>query len=383
MLKTAVHFGAGNIGRGFLGQLYHQSGYATVFVDVDDRIVAALNEQGRYDIQIVGPECRTNPVRNVRAIHGRDAEAVADAVAGCSIASVAVGVRALPHVAPALAAGIARRADATGAPLDVVVCENLLDATARLRGAVLEAVDGEHRGFVAERVGFVATVVSRMVPIVPEALRERHPLYIAVEAYSTLPVDATAFVAGVPPIEGFLPVANIAAHEERKLFCHNCGHALCAYPGHARGIELIADAVADPTVREVALGGLAETGAALIAKHGFEPAEHQAHVADLLGRFANRALGDTVFRVGRDPIRKLGRHDRLVGAALLCLGQGVEPTHLLEGIRAALAFDHPDDAEAARLQAMRRDGGVARVLREVCGLRPGEPLYGRIREVAS
>ena len=383
MLKTAVHFGAGNIGRGFLGQLYHQSGYATVFVDVDDGIVAALNEQRRYDIQIVGEPCETYGVRNVRAIDGRDAEAVADAVAACDIASVAVGVRALPHVAPPLAAGIARRARGSGEPLNVVVCENLLDATARLRDAVLEAVDDEHRGFVRERVGFVATVVSRMVPIVPEALRERHPLYVAVEAYCTLPVDATAFVGGVPPIKGFLPVSNIEAHEERKLFCHNCGHALCAYPGHARGIELIADAVTDPAVRELVVGGLAETAEALIAKHGFEPDEHQAHVDDLLERFANRALGDTVFRVGRDPIRKLGRHDRLVGAAQLCLGQGVEPTHLLEGIRAALAFDHPDDPEAARLQAMRRDGGVERVLSAVCGLRPGEPLYERIRKVAS
>lgn len=382
MLKTAVHFGAGNIGRGFLGQLYHQSGFRTVFVDVDDRVVEALNARGRYDIQIVGDEhCEANPVRNVSAIHGEDVGSVAEAVAGCDLASCAVGVRALPHIAASLAAGLARRADGSGEPLNVVVCENLLDAADTLRDDVLEAVDAAHRAFVRERVGFVATVVSRMVPTVPDEIRERHPLYVAVEAYQTLPVDATAFVDGVPDVEGFLAVENILAHEERKLFCHNCGHALCAYPGYQKGLELIADAVADLEIRELVVAGLAETGEALIAKHGFDPAEHQAHADDLLGRFANRALGDTVFRVGRDPIRKLGRHDRLMGAARLCLDHGVELTHVLEGIRAALGFDHPDDPQAARLQAMLAEQGAEAVLREVCGLEPTDPLYERIREV--
>jgi len=381
-MQTAVHFGAGNIGRGFLGQLYHQSGYHTVFVDVDARVVEALNAAGRYDIQIVGDgECRTNPVRNVSALRGEDVEAVAEAVAGCQIASCAVGVRALSHIAAPLSAGIARRAEGSGEPLNVVVCENLLDAAETLRDRVLEATDERHRAFVRERVGFVATVVSRMVPIVPDEVRARHPLYVAVEAYATLPVDETAFVGGVPAVEGFLPVPNIGAHEERKLFCHNCGHALCAYPGYQKGLELIADAVTDPDVRRLVTAGLAETGEALIAKHGFDRKEHEAHVEDLLRRFANRALGDTVFRVGRDPIRKLGRHDRLVGAADLCLSQGVEPVRVLEGIRAALAFDHPDDPEAARLQAMLSEGGPDAVLREVCGLTPDEPLYDRIREV--
>jgi len=379
MTGTVVHFGAGNIGRGFLGQLYHQSGYATVFVDVDKTIVAALNERHCYDIQIVDERCETVPIRNVSAIDGADVAAVAEAVARCGLASVAVGVRALPHVAPTLAAGIVRRAESSGEPLNVVVCENLLDATATLRDAVLEAVGEPHRAFVREKVGFVATVVGRMVPIVPDELRRDHPLYVAVEAYCTLPVDATAFVGGVPPVEGFLPVANIHAHEERKLFCHNCGHALCAYPGHQRGLKLIADAVVDPSVRAIVVGGLGETGRALVAKHGFEPAEHQGHVDDLLRRFANRALGDSVFRVGRDPIRKLGRHDRLVGAALLCLDHGVEPTHLLEGIRAALAFDHVLDPQAQRLQQRLRDDGPEAVVREVCGLEPDEELFKRIR----
>ncbi|HUT36345.1 MAG TPA: mannitol-1-phosphate 5-dehydrogenase [Planctomycetota bacterium] len=381
-MSTAVHFGAGNIGRGFLGQLYWQSGCDTVFVDVVDAVVAALNERGSYTLQIVDEHCQALAIDRVRAIHGRDVEAVAEAIAACDLASTAVGVRALPHIAAPLATGLARRAERSGEPLNVVVCENLLDAAHALREAVLEATPPAARAFVAERVGFVSTVVSRMVPIVPESVRARDPLYVAVEAYCTLPVDATAFVGAPPAIEGFLPVPNIAAHEERKLFCHNCGHALCAYAGHAKGLTYIAEAVTEPSIRALATGGLAETAQALIARHGFDPAEHQAHVDDLLRRFANRALGDTVARVGRDPIRKLGRHDRLVGAAQLCLDNGVPPRRIIEGIRAALAYDEPGDPEALRLQEMRRGRGLDAVLRDVCGLRPDEELWRRIREVA-
>ena len=379
-MNTAVHFGAGNIGRGFLGQLYWQSGWDTVFVDVMDAVVAALNERGGYTLQIVDERCEALMIRRVRAIHGREADAVAEAVAACDLASTAVGVRALPHVVKPLAAGLARRAERSGQPLNVVVCENLLDAAHALREQVLDAAPPAARAFIAERVGFVSTVVSRMVPFVPDAVRARDPLYVAVEAYSTLPVDATAFVGGAPAIEGFLPVPNIAAHEERKLFCHNCGHALCAYAGYQKGLTYIAEAVPEPVVRALVAGGLAETGQALIAKHGFDPAEHQAHVDDLLRRFANRALGDTVARVGRDPIRKLGRHDRLIGAAQLCLDNRVPPRRIIEGIRAALTYGHPDDPEALRLQDMRRTRGLDAVLSEVCGLRPDDALWQLIRE---
>ena len=379
-MSTAVHFGAGNIGRGFLGHLYWLSGWDIVFVDVVDAVVAALNERGAYTVQIVDEQCQALTIDHVRAIHGRDGGAVAEAIAACDLASTAVGVRALPHIVEPLAAGLALRATRSAEPLNVIVCENLLDAAHTLRESVLRALPPATRPFVADRVGFVSTVVSRMVPIVPESVRARDPLYVAVEAYCTLPVDATAFVGGPPPIQGFLPVPNIAAHEERKLFCHNCGHALCAYAGRQKGLTYIAEAVVEPSVRELATGGLAETGRALIARHGFDPAEHACHVDDLLRRFANRALGDTVARVGRDPIRKLGRHDRLVGAAQFCLDNGVPPRRIIDGIRAALAYDCPEDPQALRLQEMLRGQGVEAALREVCGLRPDEELWRRIRE---
>jgi mannitol-1-phosphate 5-dehydrogenase len=131
----ALIFGAGNVGRGFLGQLFSESGYQVIFVDVDQELVAALNAGGRYTIRMVEDDRSEEViVEPVRALLASDATPVAAAVAQAAIVATAVGVRALPQVAPVLAAGIARRAAAgVAAPLKLVVSENLKDAAAARR----------------------------------------------------------------------------------------------------------------------------------------------------------------------------------------------------------------------------------------------------------
>src|SRR5207302_1526330 len=95
----------------------------------------------------------------------------------------------------------------------------------------------------------------------------------------------------------------------------------------------------DSAIRTILNGVLAETSEALIRKHAFDRSEHEAHVMDLLSRFANQELGDTCFRLARDPIRKLAPEDRLVGAARLCESQGVRSESLSTVIASALKFD--------------------------------------------
>ena len=160
-MNTAVHFGAGKIGRGFLGQLYWQSGWTTVFVDVAQPIVEALNREGHYTIQIIGERCQALTVTNVRAIHADDRQAVAEALAACDLASTAVGVRFLADLAPLIAAGIERRASTSGRPLNIIVCENLLDAASRLRAA---ANRSEHAGQPATWVSARAEVSGSNSP---------------------------------------------------------------------------------------------------------------------------------------------------------------------------------------------------------------------------
>jgi mannitol-1-phosphate 5-dehydrogenase len=381
MDSSVIIFGAGNVGRGFLGQLFSESGYEVVFVDVDDGLVRALGKRGRYTIRLVDNDWQEEaPVAPVRALLAGDADAVAQAVAAASIAATAVGVRALPFVAPMLAAGIAQRAEAgIDAPLNVVVCENLKDAAATLRGMVEQRLPPALHPYLHSHIGFVDTVIGRMVPPLTPELHAADPTLILVEPYKVLPVDRAGWLGPELRVVGLEMCANFPAYTARKLYIHNCGHAVLAYLGHLAGYEYGYQALADPSIRAWFEAALAESKAGIIAAHGVDPAWLDAHIADLTQRFANRALGDTILRLGRDPLRKLGPEDRLVGAARLAEQAGVVPNALARAIAAACRFDDPRDPLALALQERLATEGIASVLAEVSGIQPDEPLAALIR----
>lgn len=373
-MRQAVVFGAGKIGRGFLGQLFCQSGYFITFVEAVPLVAEELNRRGAYTIQVAADPPSRFRVEGFRALAARQVEAVGEAVARADIAATSVGVPNLPGLGPLVAAGLQRRLARRGGPLDVVVCENLLDAPNVLRRKVLESMPETLRQVVDEALGCVGTVVSRMVPDIPPEFVRKDPLYTSVEPYCILPVDSTAFKAGIPPVQGFEPCDKIHGFEERKLFTHNCGHAVAAYLGFLAGYRYTWEAMADPEVLGASRGAMEESGRALIPRHGFRPEDYRAHVEDLLSRFANRGLGDTVARVGRDVLRKLGRMDRLVGAARLCEEYGVPPRNIALGIAAALLYREPSDPSASLMARLIGESGLEGFLQAHCGIRPDEPL---------
>lgn len=379
---TAVTFGAGNIGRGFLGQLFTESGYEVIFVEIDRRVVERLNQQRSYVLRIVDNELSQDlTITHVRAVDGRDEQAVSEEIQAAGLMATAVGVRALPQAARLIALGIARRVQAgVETPLNIIICENLKDASGALRAMIGEHLAEEHRPYLEEKVGLVEAVIARMVPILPDEVRQRDPTFVAVEPYKVLPVDKRGFKGRVPEIVGLEPRENFAAYVDRKLYLHNAGHAVLGYLGYRRGLAYGYEALDDPYVRPLLDRALDEASRALIAEHGFDPLSLRAHVADLLARFGNRPLGDTIFRLARDPLRKLGPTDRLVGGARLALKHGIEPDALSWGIAAGLAFNDPGDPQAVQLQAMLRDVGLDAVLGRVCGLDAADPLADMVRK---
>jgi len=363
----AVQFGAGNIGRGFLGQLYSETGYETVFIDVVPEIVAGLRKRRAYPLRIVGDESRTLTIRNVTAIHASDTERAASALAEADIAATAVGVNVLPRVAPTIARGIVKRFEAPrAAPLNIIVCENLIDAGPFLREQVRSHLPPHFHAALDSRVGFVEASIGRMVPMMTEAMKAEDPLLICVEEYAELPVDANGFRGPMPPLKNMLPRPNFKAYVERKLFVHNAGHAVTAYLGYLRGHEYIWQAIEDPKVRAEADAAMAETCAGLVAKHGLAPEDLRGHWLDLVRRFRNKGLGDQVVRVANDPLRKLGPKDRLIGAASMCLDHGIEPARVAFAAAAAIRYDYVDDPAARKLQEIRSQYGMRGVLTEVC-----------------
>jgi mannitol-1-phosphate 5-dehydrogenase len=393
MTSSALIFGAGNVGRGFIGQLFSESGYEVVFVDVDQPLLDALNRRGSYTIRLVDNDrVEEATVGPVRALHASQVDAVAAVLAEATIGATAVGVRALPYVAPVVAAGIARRAaGGVDTPLNLIICENLKDAAVALRSMVLSHLPAELHSYCAAHIGFVDTVIGRMAPPLTPELRSRDPSLIIVEPYKELPVDRQGFL-GPPssaggatatasrPIVGMELCDNFPAYTARKLYIHNCGHAVLAYLGHLAGYEYGYEALADPAIRQQFDQALAESKAGIVAAHQVDAAWLDTHLADLTRRFANRALGDTILRLGRDPVRKLGPTDRLVGAARLAEQAGVVPHALSRAIAAGYRFDDPRDALATALQDRIAAEGLDAVLAAVSGIQPPEPLTALVRQ---
>lgn len=347
-MPTLVQFGAGNIGRGFIAPTFAAAGWTVVFVDVAPALVTALRERGGYRVRVVGNAGeQVQEVRGVQVVDGRDIAAVAAALATCDLAATAVGLNVLPRLGEPLAAGLARR----DRPLDVLVCENGAQAHEQLRAAVLARDPA-----LAARLGCVRTSIGRMIP--PPAPGE-DALDIRVEGYAKLPVERAAFRGAVPV------VANLAAKDDfdlvlaQKLYLHNLTHACLAYGGHLLGCVDIPACMQQPALVAQVRAIATAVAAALGRRHGgTAQADSLAIADDLLERYRNRALADPVARVARDPWRKLAADDRLVGAARLCLAQGVGIAPIAAAIadacRYTAAADEPRAAEWNALAPLAR-----------------------------
>jgi mannitol-1-phosphate 5-dehydrogenase len=377
MSGVAVHFGAGNIGRGFVGLILHRAGFQVVFADVVGELIDALNATPSYRVREVGLESGEEVVDGYRAINSRaDEPAVVAAIAAADIVTTAVGPTVLRFVAPVIAAGLRERAGGT-APLAVMACENAINATDVLAGHIRAAVPEAEWPAVAARAVFANTAVDRIVPAqAPDA-----GLDVTVETYFEWAIERPPFGGGEPSIPDATWVDDLAPYIERKLFTVNTGHATTAYHGFARGIKKLSDALADDAVRTAVEGVLGETKRLLVAKHDFTDDAQQAYVDKILQRFANPFLPDTVDRVGRQPLRKLSRNERLIGPAAELAERGVRPQHLLDTVDAALSFDVPDDPESVELQQLLRTLSAAEAAERITGLTPADPLYADVLAV--
>jgi mannitol-1-phosphate 5-dehydrogenase len=374
MSGVAVHFGAGNIGRGFVGLILHRAGYQVVFADVVDELIDALSSTPSYRVKEVGLDSSEEQVDDYRAINSRaDEPALVGEIASADIVTTAVGPTVLRFVAPQIAAGLRRRPG--DAPrLAVMACENAINATDALAGHIRSAVPEAEWPAVAARAVFANTAVDRIVP----AQSADAGLDVTVETYFEWAIERPPFGGQEPSIPDATWVDDLAPYIERKLFTVNTGHATTAYHGFARGIKKLSDALADDVVRAAVTGVLAETKQLLVAKHDFPAEAQQAYVDKILQRFANPYLPDTVDRVGRQPLRKLSRSERLIGPAAELAERGVRPQHLLATVEAALSFDVPDDPESVELQQLLPTLTAEEATGRICGLTPTDPLYGEV-----
>ncbi len=361
---NAVMYGGGNIGRGFIGALLSQSGYRVTFIDVAEPVVKHLQEKGCYPIRYVESTGYEDVlVENVTAVNGNDMEAASDVIANCDIMATAVGARILKFIVPNIVAGLRKRWAMGDKPLNIIVCENLMDANLVVEGMIKEQLTDEEKAKFNATVGLVEASIGRMVPVQTEEMKDGEPMRVCVERYGFLPTDKAAFKGGVPEIKNMVPFEPFDFYLKRKLYIHNMGHATCAYLGDLLGLEYIYQSIDVADVRILVQNAMLESATALSAKYGVELGGIVMHITDLLHRFTNAALKDTCARVGGDPGRKLSPDDRLIGSSALALAQDITPAYIAVGAAAGL---HRYIKEAEGMEQGIAD--AKKVLAEVSGL---------------
>lgn len=353
----AIHFGAGNIGRGFIGKILADAGWSVTFADVNETLVGLIAGNGRYPVDIVGSGNRREEVTGVTAVSSIGDEIVS-LIASADLVTTAVGPAILPKIAPTIARGLeARTAAGNHAPLNIIACENTIRGTTQLKEAVFGHLSTSVAAVVENDVGFADSAVDRIVPPAPPV--EGEPLAVTVEEFSEWIVDRTQLKGWAHDIPGMELTDDLMAFVERKLFTLNTGHAITAYLGFEKGLPTIRDSIENAGIRSIVKAAMEESGAVLIRRYGFDPAKHAAYIEKILGRFANPFIRDDVARVGREPLRKLGKGDRLIRPLLGTLEYGLSHENLVKGIAAALHYRNESDPQAVEMQATIAEVGVA------------------------
>ena len=366
-MKKALIFGAGNIGRGFIGQLFSQSGYEVVFLDIDEGVIGAINRERSYPISIVSNDTSKEiMVSPVRGLNVENEAAVATEMVEADLIATAVGMRALDKVSATIANGLKKRWEKGNFnPVNIIICENMLHADKFMEKVIISGLSIEGQRILKETVGFVEASIGRMVPVVVQKNGD-NPLRIFVEEYDELPVDKEGFKGEIPNINNMIPYSPFIYYIHRKLFMHNLGHAITAYLGAIQGHHYIWEAIADPTIRGIVASAFGESAKAMALAHDVPMEDLLKHAEELMARFGNRALGDTIERVARDPIRKLSAKDRLGGGAILCSRHDILPTNICLGIAAGLLYQSPEDQGAMVVQQYIRDNGVEKAIVHFC-----------------
>ncbi|XBC44349.1 MAG: mannitol-1-phosphate 5-dehydrogenase [Buchnera aphidicola (Schlechtendalia peitan)] len=362
----ALHFGAGNIGRGFIGETLVRSGFHVIFSDIDEKIVNAINLYHEYDIEIVGHSSYYEKIKEIEAIHIQDPRIIS-VIAESDIITTSVGVNAIDSLSILIAKGIEYKITSKNNNfVNIMACENHFRCSSRLKKNITNLLSTRYCEYLENNIGFVDTVVDRIIAC--NNTKKNNILFVRVEHFKELICDASQFKGDIPKIIGMQLSHNLNAYSERKLFTLNTGHAVTAYVGLLHGYTNVYNAILNKNVRDIVYGAMRESGNVLISRYNFDRYEHDLYIKSIISRFENIFVIDDLLRVGRNPIRKLHKNDRLVQPLLGTLEYQYPNVNLVKGIAAALHYNNVHDSEAVQLQYLIKKKGVNYVLLNISEL---------------
>lgn len=365
MKGSVVIFGAGAVGRGLIARVLAASGLTPVFVEADLQLARQLKRVGRYVVRLTGPASEDCYVTDYDVLTVQQGEEISKALCDCLFMATAVGGQNLKAIAPAVSSGLGRAWERRRKPLNILVCENWPHAENVLAEALL------HAGCAEESFACVCCSVERMVR------RAADDIDLVAESGQTFYIDSRAWNGKrdgiVDGIAGLTFSDDIEAVYARKLYTSNAGGAALAYLGNISGCHFLYEALGVPEIRKNLTYLLNAAKQALIESFGIDKAELEQHIDELVGwRFPNRSLADTVERVARNPLRKLGPEERLAGLSHLLAGCGLATEPVSRVIGAAMHYRDPGDPQSVELGQIIAQKGASAVLEDVCGFKRPE-----------
>ena len=376
---SCVIFGAGKIARGFIGHLLYLSGIDFVFVEKSDVLADMINERGEYTVNILGAPEKNCVVKGARSLKFSDEENITEAIANADAVFNAVGGKNLGEIVPFIAKGIEKKSR-RGGYINFITCENWKKPADIIKDGVTELLTDEAKPYFEKYVGITEAVIMRSAIESDPELLKKDPLIVNVQDFWHLPVDKERVKGELPDIKGLELMDNFGGFLERKFYTYNAANGTVSYLGALLGYKKIADAAHDERILKVLDGVYSETARALSKKHNFPLDEQLAFTLTSKKKLQDYTIVDFIERNARDPLRKLGPDDRLVGSARLVESCGIKPENLALAIAAAIYYTNDEDEFALKLRDMREKEGVDFVIKNVCRLDENSDLAMLIKE---
>ncbi len=365
----ALHFGAGNIGKGLIGYLLNKSGYDVCFVDVNQSAIDKINRNNRYLVELLDDEHTVEVITPASALNSiTQKEEVLNSIAHADIITTSVGIGNIPRIAECIAKGLLKRIEINKNKINIIANENAINASSTLKKEVFKYLSDKEINDIQEYVAFSNTAIDRLA-----LSKENTDDEIAVvEPIFEWVINKSEMVKyDMPSIKGATYVADLALYIERKLYCVNMAHAATAYLGFINGEKTIQDTLKNPEIESFVKGALNETAQYFIKEYNINSDEINTFIEKILARFKNKNISDDILRVGRSPIRKLGINERIVGPTLKLYNLEYPVKHMAMLVAAALLFDNPEDEESVVLKQYIKENGVEKAISHFTGITDG------------
>lgn len=366
-----VIFGAGKIGRGFIADIFNKQEYRITFVDANEEFVNDLNIRGKYTICSICDRNKLSEteITDFKALHFSNTNEIEKEVNQTSLIALCIFPEVFDSIAEELANIIHKRAEISPEiPLNILLCSNIAHPSEKFGEILYPKLSPQSLPYYSAQVGLIDTLVIRVAIEADAEMKAKDPNVVFTNGFPVLPLSQKAFKGELPNLSCLKWISDIRAEETRKLYTYNMIHAVLAYLGSAKNYTLIYESLQDPEIRMIAEKTLGEIAIGLRAEFGYTKEESVEWNNQVMQNFDSPLLKDTIARVGADPMRKLKRDDRLVGAALLCRRNGVYPYYLAKAIAHAFLFDSDRDNSSQKIKNYLKEHSIKEAVTNFCGV---------------